>query len=157
MLNSKRGLPLRPPACTKDPRLSSQSLPTKCAKGQTYDSCSAACPHMFDSIIGLCRAWTACLHLSAKASPLHFVRGYHCARPGIFAHMRRKPGIGDLTSLPVGWSTTPPGRVMVVLLMMRPSMPSFMDTAAMSDLSASVRSGAILTSRGGGPLRPHCI
>ena len=99
-----------------------------------------------------CTAWITCPQQSVEDAPMSSVRWYHDV-----LHACPKQVVDDLTSSPVGWSATPPGRVMVVLLMMRPSMPSFMDTAAMSDLSASVRSGAILTSRGGGPLRPHCM
>ena len=63
----------------------------------------------------------------------------------------------QLTSEPVGWSATAPGREMVVLLTTSPSTPSLRHTVATSDLSASVRSGASLMRRGGGPRGPHCI
>jgi hypothetical protein len=49
----------------------------------------------------------------------------------------------------------PPGRDIVVLLTTSPSTPVSSMTAAMSALSASVRSGATLTSRGGGPEGPQ--
>ena len=62
-----------------------------------------------------------------------------------------------LASEPVGWSATAPGRMMVVLLTTKPSTPNLKQTVAISDLSASVRSGASLMSRGGGPRAPHCI
>ena len=62
-----------------------------------------------------------------------------------------------ITSSPLGKAATFAGRWMVVLVTTRPSMPRRRATAAMSDLSASVMSGAILTSNGGGPAAPQAM
>jgi hypothetical protein len=56
-----------------------------------------------------------------------------------------------LTSCALGCPSISAGRVMVVFDTISPSTPSCRATLAMSALSASVRSGAILTRRGGGP------
>jgi hypothetical protein len=59
------------------------------------------------------------------------------------------------TPAPAPPAPRPPGRATVVLETTTPSTPVAATTAAMSALSASVRSGAILTSSGGGPPGPQ--
>ena len=53
VLSSNRGLPLRPPACTMDPRLVCESLPARYVKCHCNgNSCSAVCLHTFNSVHG---------------------------------------------------------------------------------------------------------
>ena len=95
-------------------------------------------------------AWPACRGRELQSQNTRQGVGTH-------RHPHHDPGgmAQGHTSPPCACAATSGGRVTVVLDTTRPSMPSFSATAAMSALSASVRSGATLTSSGGGPAHAH--